>query len=110
MSFWVKTNYFVKKVFPKYVWDIANRENKVFLTFDDGPTPEITEWVLEQLKEFDAKATFFCIGVRVLQHPVLAREIVQRGHRIENHSHAHRHEEMVHIHPHVPDAHHAHRH
>lgn len=68
---------------------IARRE--ITLTFDDGPDLEITPQVLDLLDAFQVKATFFCIGVRVLQHPALAREIVQRGHRIENHSHAHRH-------------------
>ena len=62
MSFWTKTNYLVKKIFRNYVWDIPNSENKVYLTFDDGPTPEITKWTLEQLKKYNAKATFFCIG------------------------------------------------
>ena len=59
MSFWVKTNYLVKRIFPNYIWDIPNHGNKVFLTFDDGPTPEITEWTLKQLKNYNAKATFF---------------------------------------------------
>lgn len=68
---------------------IARRE--MTLTFDDGPDPEVTPRVLDLLDAFQVKATFFCIGARVLQHPVLAREIVQRGHRIENHSHEHRH-------------------
>ena len=89
MSFWVKTNYFVKKVFPKYVWDIPNRENKVFLTFDDGPTPEITEWVLEQLKEFDAKATFFCIGNNIEKHPAIFQKIIEAQHAIGNHTFNH---------------------
>lgn len=68
---------------------IARRE--ITLTFDDGPEPEVTPQVLDLLDACQVKATFFCIGVRVLQHPGLAREIVRRGHRIENHSHAHRH-------------------
>ncbi|MBC7701075.1 MAG: polysaccharide deacetylase family protein [Massilia sp.] len=68
---------------------IARRE--ITLTFDDGPDPQVTPQVLDLLDTFQVKATFFCIGVRVLQYPTLAREIVQRGHRIENHSHAHRH-------------------
>ena len=60
MSFyWIKTNFIVKKVFSKYVWDVPNNEKKVYLTFDDGPTPEITDWTLLQLEKFEAKATFF---------------------------------------------------
>lgn len=69
----------------------ATARREITLTFDDGPDPAITPQVLDLLDAFQVKATFFCIGVRVLQHPALAREIVRRGHRIENHSHAHRH-------------------
>ena len=89
MSFWVKTNYFVKKIFPNYVWDIPNNENKVFLTFDDGPIPEITEWTLEQLKKYDAKATFFCIGNNIEKHPDIFNNIITQGHAIGNHTFNH---------------------
>ena len=68
---------------------IARRE--ITLTFDDGPDPQVTPQVLDLLDAYQVKATFFCIGTRVVQHPALAREIVRRGHRIENHSHTHRH-------------------
>lgn len=89
MSFWVKTNRFVKWLFPNYVWDIPNNERKVFLTFDDGPTPEITEWVLEQLKEYHAKATFFCIGNNIEKHPKIFQKIIAVGHSIGNHTYTH---------------------
>ena len=89
MSFWVKTNYFVKKIFPNYVWDIPNKENKVFLTFDDGPIPEITEWTLEQLKKYDAKATFFCIGNNIEKHPEIFNNIITQGHALGNHTFNH---------------------
>ena len=89
MSFWVKTNYLVKRIFPNYIWDIPNHGNKVFLTFDDGPTPEITEWTLEQLKKYDAKATFFCIGNNIEKHPVIFQKIIQYNHAIGNHTFNH---------------------
>lgn len=89
MSFWVKTNRFVKWIFPKYVWDIPNKENKVFLTFDDGPTPEITEWTLEQLNRFDAKATFFCIGDNIEKYPEIFQKAIREGHAIGNHTFNH---------------------
>lgn len=89
MSFWVKTNYFVKKLFSNYVWDIPNYEKKVFLTFDDGPTPEITEWTLGQLKEYNAKATFFCIGNNVKKHPAIFNKVIAYGHSIGNHTFNH---------------------
>ena len=57
--YWIKTKPLIKKIFKNYVWDIPNTERKIYLTFDDGPTPEITEWVLDQLQKFNAKATFF---------------------------------------------------
>lgn len=89
MSFWVKTNRLIKWIFPKYFWDIPNNGNKVFLTFDDGPIPEITEWVLEQLKRFDAKATFFCIGENIEKHPKIFQKVIQEGHGIGNHTFNH---------------------
>ncbi len=89
MSFWVKTHRFVKWIFPNYVWDIPNKENKVFLTFDDGPTPEITEWTLAQLRKFDVKATFFCIGNNIQKHPDIFQKVVEEGHSIGNHTFNH---------------------
>lgn len=89
MNFWVKTNPIVKLLFPKYIWDIPNCENKVFLTFDDGPTPEITEWVLEQLKLYNAKATFFCIGQNIEKYPKIFDRLISEGHAIGNHTFNH---------------------
>ena len=69
MSLWVKTNRFVKTIFPNYIWDIPNEERKIFLTFDDGPIPEITPWILDCLKEKNVKACFFCVADNVRKHP-----------------------------------------
>ena len=66
----------------------ARRE--IALTFDDGPDPEITPRVLDQLDAHGARATFFCIALRVREHAALCREIVRRGHAVENHSYGHR--------------------
>jgi len=55
----------IKNIFYNYIWDLPNNDNKIYLTFDDGPTPEITEWTLNQLHKYNAKATFFCIGDNV---------------------------------------------
>jgi peptidoglycan/xylan/chitin deacetylase (PgdA/CDA1 family) len=63
--YWIKTHSIIKKLFSKYIWDLPNNENKIYLTFDDGPTPQITEWILEQLHQHNAKATFFCIGKNI---------------------------------------------
>ena len=87
--YWIKTNKFIKKIFSNYVWDIPNTENKIYLTFDDGPTPEITEWVLEELKKHQAKATFFCIGKNINNHAAIFLKIIDEGHSIGNHTYNH---------------------
>ncbi|NNT71339.1 polysaccharide deacetylase family protein [Flavobacterium sp. IMCC34852] len=89
MSLWVKTNRFIKTVFPKYIWEIPNHEKKVFLTFDDGPIPEVTEWTLAQLKKHNAKATFFCIGHNIQKHPEIFKTVIDDGHSIGNHTFNH---------------------
>ncbi len=86
---WVKTHWTIKKLFSNYVWDVPNMENKVYLTFDDGPTPEITKWTLNQLKNYNAKATFFCIGDNVRKYPETFEEVVKEGHSIGNHTFNH---------------------
>jgi len=87
--YWIKTNRLIKRVFSDYVWDIPTLEKKVYLTFDDGPTPEITTWVLNQLTEYNAKATFFCIGDNIERHPDIFKEILDDGHTIGNHTFNH---------------------
>lgn len=86
---WVKAHWIFKKLFSNYVWDIPNNENKVYLTFDDGPTPEITEWTLNQLKEYNAKATFFCIGDNIGKNPEIFQKVIHEGHSIGNHTFNH---------------------
>ena len=86
---WVKTNRFVKWIFRKYIWDIKNSENKIYLTFDDGPIPEVTEWVLETLKQQEVKATFFCIGDNIKKHPAIFQKVIESGHSIGNHTFNH---------------------
>lgn len=86
---WVKTNSLIKKVFNNLVWDIPNSDKKIFLTFDDGPIPEITEWVLDILKSEEIKATFFCIGDNIKKHPEVYKRILAEGHQIGNHTFNH---------------------
>jgi peptidoglycan/xylan/chitin deacetylase (PgdA/CDA1 family) len=89
MSLWVKTNRFIKTIFPNYIWEIPNDEKKVYLTFDDGPIPEITEWTLAQLKKHNAKATFFCIGDNIQKYPEVYQKVIEHGHAIGNHTFNH---------------------
>lgn len=79
----------VKWIFKKRIWEGPANQKVVYLTFDDGPIPEVTPWVLEQLKEFDARATFFCIGDNVQKHPEIFRQIVAEGHSFGNHTFNH---------------------
>ncbi|WP_188619888.1 polysaccharide deacetylase family protein [Flavobacterium suaedae] len=87
--YWVKTRWFIKKIFSRFVWDMGNIPNTVYLTFDDGPTPEVTEWVLSVLKEHDIKATFFCIGNNIEKHPDIFKKVIEEGHTIANHTFNH---------------------
>jgi peptidoglycan/xylan/chitin deacetylase (PgdA/CDA1 family) len=87
--YWTKTHFFIKKVFPRYVWSLPNSKKIVYITFDDGPTPKITDFVLSELNKFNAKATFFCIGANIKKHPNLFEEILADGHQIGNHTFNH---------------------
>lgn len=71
------------------MWHITTREKIVYLTFDDGPHPTITPWVLQQLKNHDAAATFFCIGNNVEKHPAIYQSILNSGHSVGNHTYNH---------------------
>lgn len=73
-------------LFPESAWRITKKHKSVFLTFDDGPIPEVTPWVLDLLDKYGIKATFFCVGDNVVRNPELFEEIKQRGHSIGNHT------------------------
>ena len=87
--YWVKTNRIIKNIFSGFIWDFPTSRKIVYLTFDDGPTPEITDWTLDILKKYDAKATFFCIGENIKKHPDLFKSIQNQGHSIGNHTENH---------------------
>lgn len=77
-------------LFPGGHWKIASKEEKViYLTFDDGPIPDITEWVLDLLDQYKIKATFFCVGDNVRKYPSIYSEILRRGHKTGNHTFNH---------------------
>lgn len=85
----MKSSDFLKPLFPKRVWNISTQEKEMFLTFDDGPIPEITSWVLNTLRNYNAKATFFCIGDNIRKHPELFKQIIAEGHSVGNHTFHH---------------------
>ena len=76
--------------FPWTTWRIKkDKEKTVYLTFDDGPIPEVTEWVLDTLDRYGVKATFFCVGDNVRKHPDIFKMVVERGHSVGNHTFNH---------------------
>lgn len=78
---------FYRMLFPEATWRIKkNREKAVFLTFDDGPIPEVTPWVLDTLDQYGVKATFFMVGDNVARNPQLYEEVKRRGHSVGNHT------------------------
>jgi peptidoglycan/xylan/chitin deacetylase (PgdA/CDA1 family) len=87
--FMIKVPKIIKLFFFNQVWNIPNTENTIYLTFDDGPTPEITERVLEILDKHHIKATFFCIGDNVRKHPEIVQKIISKQHSVGNHTYSH---------------------
>ena len=89
MRYLVKTPWWLKKLFPSYEWAIQTKEKHIYLSFDDGPHPQATPFVLDELKEYGAKATFFCIGKNVVAYPEIYKRILEEGHSIGNHTYNH---------------------
>ena len=80
---------FLRKIYPSLLWKVKTKEKELYLTFDDGPHPTITPWVLDVLDQFSAKATFFCLGKNVALYPEIYEDILRRGHEVGNHTHDH---------------------
>ena len=78
-----------RKIFPGTVWRLPRKEKTVFLTFDDGPIPEVTTFVLDLLREKGITATFFCVGDNVRKHPEVFQKILDEGHQVGNHTFNH---------------------
>ena len=79
----------IRQLYPRAYWRMNASERAVYLTFDDGPIPEVTPWVLDVLDRYHIKATFFMVGDNVRKHPDEYRMVVERGHRIGNHTYNH---------------------
>ena len=80
---------YLRWLYPKAYWRMDRHEKAVYLTFDDGPIPEATPFILDVLKQYDAKATFFMVGDNVRKHPELYKRIKAEGHQVGNHTHNH---------------------
>jgi peptidoglycan/xylan/chitin deacetylase (PgdA/CDA1 family) len=85
----VKTPWLLKKLYPQLTWDINHADRCIYLTFDDGPIPIVTPFVLNILKQYRAKATFFCIGDNIRKHPDVFEQVKADGHAIGNHTYNH---------------------
>lgn len=91
MFYLVKTPWWLKKLYGRCVWSLPSNggEKVLYLSFDDGPHPTITPFVLDELNKYQAKASFFCIGKNVAEHPTVYQRILTEGHRVGNHTHNH---------------------
>lgn len=80
---------FQKVLYPKLTWSRYTNEKKIYLTFDDGPIPDVTEWVLDVLDQYQAQATFFCVGDNIRKHPQVFEKVLTGGHHVGNHTFNH---------------------
>ncbi len=87
--YFYKTPNWLKWSFSDVLWSVKTDEKVLYLTFDDGPTPKVTAWVLDILRDYNAKASFFCIGKNVERYPDLFAQLSQEGHSIGNHTYDH---------------------
>ncbi len=85
----IKTPWLLKALYPGFLWDKKDNSKCIYLTFDDGPIPEVTPFVLKTLAQFNAKATFFCIGDNIRKHPDVFDQVKSEGHAIGNHTFNH---------------------
>lgn len=85
----VKPPRMLRHVYADALWKVQTNEKKLYLTFDDGPIPEVTPWVLDVLKQYNANATFFCIGNNIAQYPQVFQSIISEGHVVGNHTYDH---------------------
>jgi len=89
MFYFVKTPGWLKKIYDSYIWSVPATDKILYLTFDDGPHPEATTFVLKELKKYNVLATFFCIGKNVVAYPDIYKQIIQEGHSVGNHTYNH---------------------
>lgn len=79
----------LRKIYKNSLWRMNSDERIIYLTFDDGPIEELTPWVLDVLKQYNVKATFFCVGNNIHKHNPIFQRLLQEGHRVGNHTYNH---------------------
>lgn len=89
--YWVKNPKWIQFLFPRLIFSMSSKKPVLYLTFDDGPIPEVTPWVLRQLEKYKAKASFFCVGDNVEKNPTIYQQILAAGHSVGNHTYNHLH-------------------
>lgn len=89
MFYLVKTPLLLKKLYPSCIWNFSRAEKSIYLTFDDGPHPLATPFVLDALRQYGAKATFFCLGKNAAERQAIYQNILADGHAVGNHTHNH---------------------
>ena len=89
MLHFYKTPDLLKKISKDLVWDIPTNDKDIYLTFDDGPIPNLTEYVLDILDDFDAKATFFFVGENIFRYPNICKKVIEKDHVVGNHTFNH---------------------
>lgn len=87
--FLIQPSKLIKKFYSKAIWNFNRAEKNIYLTFDDGPVPHLTEWILDELKKYNAKATFFCVGDNIIKHRSIFDRILLEGHQVANHTQNH---------------------
>ncbi len=88
--YFTKTPKIIQQLYKNYTWRFSSKKKEIYLTFDDGPTTEVTNWTLDLLNKYNAKATFFCIGKNVVNHPEIYSRILAEKHVVGNHTHNHK--------------------
>lgn len=89
MLYFIKTPKFIQSFYKEYVWHVNTDKKEIFLTFDDGPTEIVTEFVINTLEKYQAKATFFCIGKNIKRYPTIYKRLIEKGHSIGSHTQNH---------------------
>ena len=89
MFYFINTPVWLQMLYPKRIWQMDKNKKEIYLTFDDGPHASITNFVLDELKQYNAEATFFCIGKNVADNPSVYKRIINEGHAVGNHTQNH---------------------